>query len=337
MKNKLYICKNDYVMSKKKLKLGIKQRQVNSLYDVQSFVIKNGKDKYLEAFDELENMLNSSEKKINSYIYSMLPDNVYCSVENKGEDYIKNLSENDKRYDGLDMFYTVIDFYYIFGTYIGNVVFGIDTKSFNDSKKSINVVCIFNVVNDLDLSYKEVVDELFDVYRDQENGIMSLLKIEDFLSYLLADKFVEDHISEYIYIEKLNDVGLPAYFEIVPENVEDVVSLAKKRMEMFSKRVSETTQYIVSSVKSDNKSMYVTFNDKTTEKAKFQYQIDLTTEEEYISMAKDDSMSKSKMEKCIERFRKLHDVEFLLNHVYDIFKVMVYCQTFKKTFDVLPN
>ncbi len=323
-------------MSKKKLNLNIKQGIVRDLSDIQNFVVKNGKEKYLETYDDLVDRLNEAERKIESYIDGILPKGIVCSVVSRNNEYVTGMISDDPRYNNMDMFYTVIEFY-VRDAYIGNVVFGIDKSSYNNGTDSINAMCIINIVQDLDDSYNDIVESLIESYKDSEKGIVSIMRHDDFISYLVADRFVEDHNNEYEYIEKLNDVGLPAYFEFVPEKVDEILKLARNKIEMFSRRVSETTKYIVSAIRSDNNNMYVLFNDKESGELKFSYQVDLCTEEEYINVAKGSKLSMKKLEKMVDRFKKHHDIDFLINHVYEIFKIIVYCQTFKKTFDVLPN
>jgi hypothetical protein len=325
-------------MSKKKFKLGIKPSIVHELTDAQAYVIKNGKDKYLEVFGDLVDSLNDAEKKIESYVDDKIPDGIKCSVYSVSHDYISGLVSGDSRYDNIDMFYTVIEFYCVNDEeYFGNVVFGIDRSSYNNGTDSISVVCFMNINQELDNLYDPIVEELIKAYKDKANGIMSIMGYEDFITYLVADKFVEDHQDERVYLETLNEVGLPAYFEITTDRVDDTLKLARQKIEMFSKRVSETTKYIVSAIRSDNNNMYVLFNDKENGELKFSYQVDFHTEDAYINVANGSKISKKKLGKMVERFKSLHDVEFLLEHVYEIFKVIVYCQTFKKTLDVLPN
>lgn len=319
---------------KKTLKLNLGQKTVKELMDCQNYIVKNGKESYLEKFEDMmENLINASEK-IEKYVDDLLPDCLYCDVRTLSESDIIDFKKQDKKYEKLDMFYTSIDISALDGVVLGSIYFGIDRSVKEDG---ITIASIMNVDLSVEDEYKEEVDAMTECYHDKEKGILSILKCDDFVSYMVADNFAKNNYSDYMYIESLCEVGLPANFEITYENADEIQKKAKQRMELFSKRVSETTPYSVSSIKSDNQNLYIYFHEGTTDEIKFVYLIDLHSGESTININKTGNMSKSKMEKSVRRFRKYRDIAFLIDHVYHMFSVMAYCNSLKKTADTYVN
>ena len=322
-------------MSSKKLKINIAGKSVQGLMDAQNYIVKNGKESYVSEFEDMMERIAESSESIEDYIDDLLPDSLYCELVTLGSSEIDAFKEKNKKYSNIDMLNTSVDISTTEGGIcIGVLYFGIDRSV---KGEGTSIISILNIDFSNEDILKDEIDDLTANYNDKENGILSLLHINDFVSYMVANNFAGSNYGDYIYIKGLCEVCLPASFEITYENVDDVANKAKKMMELFSNRVSETTPYSVSSIKSDNDKLYINFHESNSDEVKFVFQIDLHNGESTININKTGNMSKSKMEKAVRRFRKYRDIAFLIDHVYYMFSVMAYCNSLKKTVDTYVN